>query len=101
MLTRRQPVAIAAASDSSSRMPPLISTLMSRVPTISREQVAVVAAAERRVEVDEVDPLGAPASCQFSAASTGSPKRFSEPATPCTSCTAWPPAMSTAGSSSR
>ena len=39
--------------------------------------------------------------CQRSAASTGSPKRFSEPATPCTSWTAWPPAMSTAGSSSR
>ena len=59
MLTRRQPVAIAASSDSSSRMPPLISTSMSRVPTIVGQQVAVVAAAERRVEVDEVDPLGA------------------------------------------
>ena len=43
----------------------------------------------------------APASCQRSAASTGSPKRFSEPATPWTSWTAWPSAMSTAGSSSR
>src|SRR4051795_4027450 len=31
----------------------------------------------------------------------GSPNRFSEPATPWTSWTAWPPAMSTAGSSSR
>ena len=35
MLTRRQPVAIAASSDSSSRMPPLISTSMSSRPTIS------------------------------------------------------------------
>ena len=31
----------------------------------------------------------------------GRRRRFSEPATPCTSWTAWPPAMSTAGSSSR
>ena len=59
MLTRRQPVAIAASSDSSSRMPPLISTLMSRVADDPGLQLAVVAAAERRVEVDEVDPLGA------------------------------------------
>ena len=59
MLTRRQPVAIAAASDSSSRMPPLISTWMSRVPTILGLQLAVVAAAERGVEVDQVQPLGA------------------------------------------
>ena len=63
-------------------------------------QLAVVAATERRVEVDQVDPLR-PASCQRSAAATGSPNRSPEPATPCTSCTAWPSAMSTAGSSSR
>src|SRR4029079_1625188 len=43
----------------------------------------------------------APASGQRSAASTGSPKRFSEPATPWTSWTAGPPATSTAGGSSR
>ena len=59
MLTRRQPVAIAASSDSSSRMPPLISTLRSRVADDPGLQLAVVAAAERRVEVHEVDPLGA------------------------------------------
>src|SRR3954452_13321878 len=34
MFPRRQPVARAAASDSSSRMPPLISTLMSSLPTM-------------------------------------------------------------------
>src|SRR4029079_10804439 len=39
----------------------------------------------------------APASCQRSAASTGSPKRFSEPATPWTSWTACPPPPSPAG----
>ena len=59
MLTRRQPVAIAAASDSSSRMPPLISTSMSSRPDDLGLQLAVVPAAERRVEVDQVDPLGA------------------------------------------
>ena len=59
-----------------------------------------MAATERGVEVDEVDPLGT-GLCQRSAASTGSPNRFSEPATPWTSWTAWPSAMSTAGSSSR
>ena len=35
------------------------------------------------------------------AASMGSPNRFSDPSTPCTSWTAWPPLMSTAGRSSR
>ena len=59
MLTRRHPAAIAASSDSSSRIPPLISTWMSRVPTILRLELAVVPVAERRVEVDEVDPLRA------------------------------------------
>ena len=40
-------------------MPPLISTLMSRRPDDPGEQLGVRAAAERRVEVDEVQPLGA------------------------------------------
>ena len=100
MLTRRQPAAIAAASDSSSRMPPLISTSMSRVPTIrawsSRLWPRPKAASRSTRWIHS-----APACCQRSAASTGSPKRFSEPATPWTSWTAWPPAMSTAGSSWR
>ena len=100
MLTRRQPAAIAAASESSSRMPPLISTSMSRVPTIfassSRFSPRPKAASRSTRWIHS-----APASCQRRAASTGSPNRFSEPATPCTSWTAWPSAMSTAGSSSR
>src|SRR4051794_41138481 len=100
MLTRRQPVAIAASSDSSSRMPPLISTLMSRLPTIracsSRLWPRPNAASRSTRWIHS-----APASCQRSAASTGSPNRFSEPATPWTSWTAWPSAMSTAGNSSR
>src|SRR3954454_9509339 len=100
MLTRRQPVAIAAESDSSSRIPPLISTSTSTVPTISASSARLwprPKAASRSTRWIH----SAPRPCQFSAASTGSPNRFSEPATPCTSCTAWPPAMSTAGSSSR
>ena len=59
MLTRRQPVAIAASSDSSSRMPPLISTWMSSSADDLGLERAVVAVPERRVEVDQVDPLGA------------------------------------------
>src|SRR3954452_15068209 len=100
MLTRRQPVAIAAVSDSSSRMPPLISTWMSSRPTISASSSRLwprPKAASRSTRWIH----SAPRRCQFSAASTGSPNRFSDPATPCTSCTAWPSAMSTAGSSSR
>ena len=72
MLTRRQPVAIAAASDSSSRMPPLISTRMSRAPTISACSSRLWPrpnAASRSTRWIH----SAPASCQRSAASTGSP----------------------------
>src|SRR3954470_5369056 len=100
MLTRRQPAFIAASRESSSRMPPLISTSMSRVPTIVASRSRLLPrpkAASRSTRWIH----SAPASCQRSAASTGSPNRFSDPATPCTSCTAWPSAMSTAGSSSR
>ena len=100
MLTRRQPVAIAAASDSSSRMPPLISTSMSSRPTISACSSRLCPrpkAASRSTRWIH----SAPASCHRSAAATGSPNRFSDPATPCTSWTACPPAMSTAGSSWR
>ncbi len=59
MLTRVQPVASAARSDASSRMPPLISTLTSSAADHLGEQRGVGAAAEGGVEVDEVDPLGA------------------------------------------
>src|SRR3954454_6533628 len=100
MLTRRQPVAIAAASDSSSRMPPLSSTRTSTRPTIEASSSRLwprPKAASRSTRWIH----SAPASCQRRAASTGSPKRFSDPATPCTSWTAWPSATSTAGSSSR
>src|SRR5699024_1772754 len=41
----------------------------------------------------------APARCQASAASNGSPYDVSVPASPCTKRTAWPAATSTAGSS--
>ena len=58
-LTRAHPVARAASRLASSRIPPLSSTRTSRVPTTRREQLGVGAAAERGVEVDEVDPLGA------------------------------------------
>src|SRR3954471_15598163 len=100
MLTRRQPVAIAAERDSSSRIPPLISTSTSTVPTSAASSGRLwprPKAASRSTRWIH----SAPPRCQFSAASTGSPNRFSEPATPWTSWTAWPPAMSTAGSSSR
>ncbi len=59
MLTRRHPVAIAASSEASSRMPPLISTLMSSVPTISAWSARLFATPERSVQVDQVQPLGA------------------------------------------
>ena len=78
MLTRRQPAFIAASSESSSRMPPLISTSMSRVPTIVASRSRLWPrpnAASRSTRWIH----SAPASCQRSAASTGSPNRFSEP----------------------
>ena len=59
MLTRAAPVASAARSDSSSRMPPDSSTFTSSRPTTSASRCGVGAAAERGVEVDQVDPLGA------------------------------------------
>ena len=54
-----QPVARAASSDASSRMPPESSTLTSRRSDDVGEQLAVGALAERGVEVDEMDPLRA------------------------------------------
>ena len=78
MLTRRQPVASAASSDSSSRMPPLISTWMSSAPTISAWSSRLVPrpnAASRSTRCSH----SAPASCQRIAAATGSPYARSEP----------------------
>ena len=72
MLTRRQPVASAASSDSSSRIPPEISTSMSSRPTISARSSRLVPrpnAASRSTRWIH----SAPGSCQRSAASTGSP----------------------------
>ena len=94
MLTRRQPVAMAAASESSSRMPPLISTSMSSGRR-SRPAAGGCARAPSRIEVDEVDPTPAPASCHRSAAATGSTEPLLRPCHPCTSWTSCPPAMST------
>ena len=59
MLTRAQPVASAASNDASSRMPPDISTRTSSVPTSSASSSRLLPAPESRIEVDEVDPLGA------------------------------------------
>ena len=59
-LTRVQPVARAAASEASSRMPPDSSTLMSiALGGPAGTSFTVVAGAERRVQVDQVQPLGA------------------------------------------
>ena len=57
MFTRAHPVASAAASDASSRMPPDSSTAMSSRPTTVGQQIRVRAAAERGVQVDQVHPL--------------------------------------------
>src|SRR3954454_15179317 len=81
-------------------MPPLRSNRTSTRPTIQASSSRLwprPKAASRSTRWIH----SAPASCQRRAASTGSPKRFSDPAMPCTSWTAWPPATSTAGSSSR
>ncbi len=59
MLTRVQPVASAAASEASSRMPPDSSTLRSSQADHVAQQLRVGAPAERRVQVDQVDPVGA------------------------------------------
>ena len=62
------------------------------------QQVAVAAAAERGVEVDEVDPLGAGLPASAAPPPAGRRTAVSEPASPWTSRTAWPSATSTAGS---
>ena len=59
MLTRAAPVASAARSDSSSRMPPDSSTLHVEAADHVGEQRGVGAPAEGGVEVDQVDPVGA------------------------------------------
>ena len=97
MLTRAAPVASAARSDSSSRIPPDSSTLTSSRPITSASSAALEPrpnAASRSTRWTHA----APSRCQASAASTGSPYRVSLPAAPWTSRTAWPSATSTAGS---
>ena len=72
MFTRAQPVASAASSDSSSRMPPDISTLTSRVPTTSASSAAFEPrpnAASRSTRWIH----SAPSDCQASAAASGAP----------------------------
>ena len=59
MLTRVAPVASAARSDSSSRMPPDSSTLHVQPRHDLGEQLRVGAATERGVEVDQVHPVRA------------------------------------------
>ena len=72
MFTRAQPVASARASDSSSRIPPDISTSMSSLPTTSASSGAFDPrpnAASRSTRCTQ----DAPADCHASAAVTGSP----------------------------
>ena len=57
MLTRAQPVASARSRVSSSRMPPDSSTLQPQLGGDLGDDLGVVAAAERGVQVDQVDPL--------------------------------------------
>ena len=98
MLTRAQPVPSARASDSSSLMPPDISTGTSSLRTTSASRSAFDprpnAASRSTRWIHE-----APARCQASAASIGSPYWPPLPATPWTSWTACPSVTSTAGSS--
>ena len=56
MFTRAQPVASARASDSSSRMPPDISTFDVQLADDLRQQRRVRPAPERRVQVHQVQP---------------------------------------------
>ena len=100
MLTRVQPVARAAASVSSSRMPPDSSTSMSSAATteVMRSRLEPrPKAASRSTRWTQ----RAPTRCQRSADSTAPPKTRSLPATPWTSWTARPPETSTAGRSCR
>ena len=100
MLTRAHPVASARCNDSSSRMPPDSSTSSCTCEVTSAMISALLPrpnAASRSTRCNH----SAPACCQRSAAALGSPNSFSEPARPWTSWTAWPPATSTAGSSTR
>ena len=96
ILTRAQPVASAAVSDSSSRIPPDSSTLTSSARTTSASNAALVPrpkAASRSTRWIH----SAPSRCQVSAASRAVPYSVSLPALPCTSRTACPSMTSTAG----
>ena len=98
MLTRAAPVASAARSDSSSRMPPDSSTFTSSRRDHLGQQVRRWSPGRTRRRGRPGGPTRAPSRCQASAASSGSPYAVSVPAAPCTSRTAWPSATSTAGS---
>src|SRR4051812_37696196 len=100
MLTRAQPVASAAASESSSRMPPDSSTLTSSLEVTSASSAWLEPrpnAASRSTRWIH----SAPALCQAMAASYGAPYDVSVPASPWTRRTACPPATSTAGNRTR
>ena len=95
-LTRAQPVASAADSDSSSRMPPDNSTATSSLPTTSASSSRFEPrpnAASRSTRWIH----SAPSRCQVIAASSAEPYSVSLPACPCTSRTALPSTTSTAG----
>ena len=97
MLTRAQPVARARSSDWSSRIPPETSTL-SRSWEVTSAMISELWPRPNAASRSTRWIHSAPASCQRCAAARGSPNRCSDPARPWTSCTAWPPATSTAGS---
>src|SRR6476469_3400438 len=95
-LTLAQPVASAAARDSSSRMPPDNSTATSSLPTTSASSARLDPrpnAASRSTRWIH----SAPSRCQVIAASSAEPYSVSLPAWPCTSRTAVPSTTSTAG----
>ena len=93
-----QPVASAAASDSSSRIPPDSSTATSSLPTTSASSSRLVPrpnAASRSTRWIH----SAPSRCQVIAASSAEPYSVSLPALPWTRRTARPSTTSTAGRS--
>ena len=98
MLTRAAPVASAARSEASSRMPPESSTVDVEPPDHRRRAGRRWSRGRTRRRGRPGGPTRAPPACQASAASSGSPYAVSMPAAPCTSRTAWPSATSTAGS---
>ena len=94
---RAQPVASAADSDSSSRIPPDSSTCASSLPTTSASSSRLEPRPNAASKIDQVHPFGAVALPVQCAASSAVPYSVSLPALPCTKRTARPSTTSTAG----